>query len=69
MILIYIQYFLFCFYRRIRIPSIVDSDPNFSQHKYLNFRIGNILLELQIQQISINDKHLLEDFGIFNSLT
>ena len=48
-------------YRRIRIPI-------FTQHKYLNFKIGKILLEWHIQQISTNDKHLHEDFGIFNSL-
>ncbi len=40
----------------------------FSQNKYLNFKKGKILLEWQIQQISTNDKHLYEDFGIFNSL-
>ena len=34
----------------------------------LIFQIGKILLEWQIQQISTNDKHLHEDFGIFNSL-
>ena len=44
---------------RIRIPI-------FTQYRYLNFKIGKILLELQIQQISSNDKHLHEDFGIFN---
>ena len=31
--------------------------------------IGKLLLEWQIQQISINDKNLYEDFGIFDSLT
>ena len=41
--------------------------PIFSQHRYLNFKIGKILLEWQIQQISSNDKHLHEYFGIFNS--
>ncbi len=40
--------------------------PIFSQHKYLNFKIGKI--EWQIQQICTNDKHLHEDFGILNSL-
>ena len=32
------------------------------------FKIGKFLLELQIQQISTNDKHSNKDFGIFNSL-
>ena len=43
--------------------------PILSQHKYSNFKIGKFLLEWQIQQISTTDKHLHEDFGIFNSLT
>ncbi len=42
--------------------------PIFSQHKYLNFKIRKMLLEWQLQKISLNDKHLHEDFGIFNSL-
>ena len=63
--------------RRIRIPdSSADSKhrgfgfriPILSQHKYSNFKIGKFLLEWQIQQISTTDKHLHEDFGIFNSL-
>ena len=32
----------------------------------MNFKTGKILLEWQI---STNDKHLHEDFGIFNSLS
>ena len=34
------------------------------QHKYLNFKEGKFLLQWQIKQISTNDKHLHEDFGI-----
>jgi len=74
--------FVFVFIRDVnlpknrRIPSIADTDSDsadsysnfFSQHKYLNFKIGKILLEWQIQQISTNDKHLHEDLGILNSL-
>ena len=47
---------------QIRIPRI--RIPIFFQHKYLNFKIEFFL---QIQQISSNEKHLHEDFGIFNS--
>ncbi len=44
-----------------------DSDSNFSQHEYLNFKIVKVLLEWQLHQISTNDKHIHEGFGIFNS--
>ncbi len=45
-----------------RIHSISESNSGFefefySQHKYLNIKIGKIILEWQIQQISTTDKH------------
>ena len=62
----------------IRQKKLADSDSRFfsefiasrirfpilTQHKYLNFKIGKILLEWQIQQISTNYKHLHEDLAI-----